>query len=479
MYRFLLPDIGEGVVEAEVIEWHVREGERVELDQVLVELMTDKANIEIPSPVAGVVRKLGFAKGDIVPVGAMLIEIDDGPAEARAPATPAVSPAPPRAAPDAAPSRALQPAAAAPAPGPPATASRPIARPAPSAPTTSAAHPPAMPARPHSEQRASAHSGDAGGVHAVPAVRELAKRLGVELARLHGSGPGGRVMRRDVEEAARAMPGVATSSATTPVETPQQVSSAPQAPSSGTASAPPAEVPAARAAAADPPDWRRVPLRGLRRAIARHMREARHKAAHFTYVDELDLTALLEKSEALAGQRLSPLAFIARAVVRVLPNHPSLNATLDEERDELVYKGAIHLGIAVATDGGLIVPVIRDAAALGTRELALATDALARRAREGKLTPEELRGGTFTITSLGRLGGIVSTPIVNYPEVAILGVNAIRRLPRFVGDAVAARRVMNLSISVDHRVADGHDAARFVAELRTILEAADFPDALG
>jgi pyruvate dehydrogenase E2 component (dihydrolipoamide acetyltransferase) len=206
------------------------------------------------------------------------------------------------------------------------------------------------------------------------------------------------------------------------------------------------------------------------------MREAKQHAAHFTYVDEIDVTVLLEKSEALAGQRLSPLAFIARAVVRALPDHAALNASLDEARDELVYKQKIHLGIAVAAPDGLIVPVIRDAAALGTRELALASEALARRAREGKLTPDELRGGTFTITSLGKLGGVVSTPIVNYPEVAILGVGAIRRLPRFVGDELTGRRLLNLSISVDHRVADGVHAAQLVADLRAILEAADFPD---
>jgi pyruvate dehydrogenase E2 component (dihydrolipoamide acetyltransferase) len=443
MYRFLLPDIGEGVVEAEVIEWRVREGERVAADQTLVELMTDKANIEIPSPVAGVVTKLGFAKGDIVPVGAVLIEIDDG---AGATATQPTAAAAPQLAPHAAP--AAPPSARAAEPG--------------------AAHPPAMPARPGlSHHRATAGASDAAA-RAVPAVRELAKRLGVDLARVHGSGPAGRVMRRDVEDAARAPQAPAH-----PPEAhaaPEQVREEVVRPSLIKSEPPPKY-------AADPPDWRRVPLRGLRRAIARHMREARHKAAHFTYVEELDLTALLEKSEALAGQKLSPLAFIARAVVRALPNHPMLNASLDEERDELVYKGAIHLGVAVAAEGGLVVPVIRDAASLGTRELAIATDALARRAREGKLTPDELRGGTFTISSLGKLGGIVSTPIVNYPEVAILGVNAIRRLPRFAADQVVARRLMNLSISVDHRVADGHDAAQFVAELKVMLEAADFPDA--
>jgi pyruvate dehydrogenase E2 component (dihydrolipoamide acetyltransferase) len=462
MYRFLLPDIGEGVVEAEVIEWRVREGERVELDQVLVELMTDKANIEIPSPVAGVVHKLGFAQGAIVPVGAMLIEIDDGAAAATLPAPsaqPAAAPAP-----SPTPEASVAPSPAPAAPPPPAAASA-----APRASESGAAHPPAMPPRPGlSHHRAAAAAREAA--QAVPAVRELAKRLGVELAHVAGSGPGGRVMRRDVEEAARhpapATPPTPQRLATAAAADPTALDSEAAA-GSRSSPAPPAS---------DPPDWRRVPLRGLRRAIARHMREAKQHAAHFTYVEELDLTTLLERADALGGQRLSPLAFIARAVVRALPNHPSLSASLDEARDELVYKQKTHLGIAVAAPDGLVVPVIRDAAPLSVRDLALATDALARRAREGKLTPDELRGGTFTITSLGKLGGIVSTPIVNYPEVAILGVGAIRREPRFVGDQVAARRLMNLSISVDHRVADGAHAAQFIADLKTILESADFPD---
>lgn len=457
MFRFLLPDIGEGVVEAEVIEWRVREGERVALDQVLVELMTDKANIEIPSPVAGVVHKLGFAQGAIVPVGAVLIEIDDG-----AGATAQPAPEAPAASAPAQAQRAEQPRAAAPAAAPPPRTAR-AAEPAPAA-----AHPPAMPARPGLSHHRGAVAARPGAAQAVPAVRELAKRLGVDLAHVTGTGPGGRVMRRDVEEAVR-------NPAPPPPAAPAvpRVAEAIAQRAKGEGGAEPA------ARAPDPEDWRRVPLRGLRRAIARHMREAKDNAAHFTYVEELDLTRLLERAEAMPGQRLSPLAFIARAVVRALPAHPSLNASLDEARGELVTKGKLHLGIAVAAPDGLIVPVIRDAAALGTRELALATEALARRAREGKLTPDELRGGTFTITSLGKLGGIVSTPIVNYPEVAILGVNAIRKLPRFVGDEVAARRVMNLSISVDHRVADGAHAAQFVADVRAILESADFPDVFG
>ncbi len=438
MFRFELPDIGEGVVEAEVIAWHVAEGDDVALDQVLVELMTDKANVEIPSPAAGRVAKLCYAEGDVVPVGEVLIEIDDG-AEAK-PSAP-------------------EPAAAT------VEAPQPAARPDPApAPSTHSAAPPTRPGRPAGSQRATSAT-SADGVRAVPAVRALAARLGVDLTKLAGSGPDGRIMRRDVEAAKagrEAHPEVATD--------PPGTSAAP-ARADGEAGSQRAEV-------ADPEDWERQPLRGLRRAIARHMSEARRRAAHFTYVEELDVTQLMELRRE-AGSDLSPLAFIARAVVQVLPDHPRLNASIDDEREEIVLKQRIHLGVAVAARDGLVVPVISNAHLLDTRGLAGQIADLGLRAREARLVPAQLRGGTFTISSLGKLGGIVSTPIVNHPEVAILGVNAIRAEPRYVGEEIARRQLMNLSISVDHRIADGHDAALFVQDLARILEGADYPDVFG
>jgi pyruvate dehydrogenase E2 component (dihydrolipoamide acetyltransferase) len=315
----------------------------------------------------------------------------------------------------------------------------------------------------------------------VPAVRELAKRLGVDLAAVRGSGPGGRVMRRDVEEAARAAaaPKPAPVAAAPPAvaEAPMREAGAQQEPLRVRSEESP------RYGAADPADWQRVPLRGVRRAIAKHMSEARKRAAHFTYVDEVDLTRLLAERDRAARTgrvpKLSPLVFIARAVVRTLPQHPQLNASLDDERGELVLKGKVHLGIAAATEEGLVVPVVHDAASFSTLGLAAEIERLAEAGRAGRLTPAELRGGTFTITSLGKLGGLVSTPIVNWPEVAILGVNAVRRLPRYVEDALLPREVMNLSISVDHRVADGDHAARFVADVKALLEQADFSDVFG
>jgi pyruvate/2-oxoglutarate dehydrogenase complex dihydrolipoamide acyltransferase (E2) component len=410
VYRFALPDIGEGVVEAEIVEWKVAEGEHVGQDQPLVSLLTDKAEIEVPSPRAGRIHRLAFAPGQIARVGEVLVEIDEEAAAGEAPAPAA------RAAPE------------------------PAVRP--SGPVTAA--PPRMPQRP-SRERPGAERGAADGIEAVPAVRDLARRLGVDLHRVRGSGPGGRIMRRDVE-AFQAAP---------------QAVGEPQ---------PSAERPA------DPPDWRREPLRGLRRAIAERMLASRRTAAHFTYVDEVDMTALLEAVERSALAGTSPLAFIAHACARELAGFPALNASIDDARGEIVYKGAVHLGVAAATDGGLLVPVVRDAAELGVKELAQRIAELAERARAGRAAPGELSGSSFTITSLGKLGGVISTPILNPPEVAILGVNAIRRLPRVVGTQIAPRQVMNLSLSVDHRIADGLIAARFIEALRQRLEGVRFDE---
>lgn len=438
MMQFKVPDIGEGVVEAEVVAWHVKEGDRVEEEQILVNLLTDKAEIEIPSPVAGWVHRLYAAVGDIVPVGAVLIEIDDAaPGEERATvqtvkevgtAAAATKPAPAsvRPLPSAQLHSPVPETSAAPAAGAP-DVPRPAHR------------PPAMPARPRSQQLASAR---AGRVKAVPAVRELATRLGLELDQIQGTGPGGRIMRHDVE---RHHAGASTE--VTPFAPPEQ----------------------------DEPDWVRRPLRGLRRAIARRMVVARRTAAHFTYVEEIDMTHLLECTAA-SGIGVSPLAFIAHATVRALASHATLNASIDDAREEIILKRVVHLGVATATEGGLLVPVVRDAARLSVVELAREIEALAGRAREGRLRPAELKGSTFTITSLGKLGGIISTPIVNYPEVAILGVNALRSVPVFINGEIRERRVMNLSISVDHRIADGLVAAEFIRDVKRVLEDADFSE---
>jgi pyruvate dehydrogenase E2 component (dihydrolipoamide acetyltransferase) len=414
MYEFKVPDFGEGVVEAEVLEWQVSIGDSVQEEQVLVDLLTDKAEIEIPSPRAGRVHALHADVGDIVPVGAVLIEIDDEvQAESEAPKPSETTPSPPVEK-----TRTPEPGAA--------------------------RRPPARPQRPQSKQRASERR-PAAVVHAVPAVRDLARRLEVDLGEVRGTGPDGRIMRRDVEQfqSGRGGPG------------------------------PEAEPPAA--VLEDEPDWERRPLRGLRRAIARRMIQARRTAAHFTYVDEVDMTHLLERAKE-AGITISPLGFISHATIRALASYERLNASIDDAKQEIILKHKVHLGIATATDDGLLVCVIRDAARLSPSELVSSIEELATRARGGRLTPAELRGSTFTITSLGKLGGIMSTPILNYPEVAILGVNAIREVPSFVAGELQPRRMMNLSISVDHRIADGIVAAHFVRDIREILEGADFPD---
>jgi len=309
VYRFALPDIGEGVVEAEVVEWKVATGDSISADQPLVVLLTDKAEIEVPSPRGGRIARLCFDPGQVARVGEVLVEIDENGAAQSAPAG------------------AREPR----------EAHAPMAR---TAAAPGSPSPPRMPERPSRERPGSERHPDAS--HAVPAVRELAKRLGVDLARVRGSGPDGRIMRRDVEAFARSGP-----------EGRSDPAAAPLAP-----------------AASDPPDWRREPLRGLRRAIAERMAHSRRTAAHFTYVEELDLTDLLERIGASELASVSPLAFIAHAVVRVLADFPVLNASIDDARSELVFKGKVHLGIAAATEGGLVVPVIRDAADLSVAELA-------------------------------------------------------------------------------------------------------------
>jgi len=492
MYAFKVPDIGEGVVEAEVLEWHVAEGDVVDEDQLLVELLTDKAEIEIPSPRAGRIARLHFAVGDTARVGEVLIEIDDSatngaqPGSASSGSSSAASSTSPStrgaSASSASGSRSGAASSAASTPSTETSSAESVLRqspstassPAPRAETASkrtsrsavaresaqpagsneppldpeAAHrPPRMPARPRAKSVEShASSLPAGGpIQAVPAVRELAKRLGVELGEVRGTGPRGRIMRRDVEaHASGAHSGAAT---------------------------PAAQAPPSQPVEADPQDWSRQPLRGLRRVIAERMSSSRRTAAHFTYVDEVDMTSLLEATREGKAQGISPLAFIARACVRALSDFPILNASIDDARGEIILKGRVHLGIAAATDNGLLVPVVRDAAELDVPALGEKIRVLGEGARAGSLAPSELRGSTFTITSLGKLGGVISTPILNPPEVAILGVNAIRKLPRIIEGSVVARSVMNLSLSVDHRIADGRVAAEFVQAVKSILEA--------
>ncbi|MBI1928223.1 2-oxo acid dehydrogenase subunit E2 [Candidatus Poribacteria bacterium] len=465
MYQFKLPDLGEGIAEAEVAAWLVKEGDVIAADQLIAEIMTDKAVMEIPSPRAGRVRQLCVKEGNTVPVGQPLIEIDDSEVFSAAPGAPRTGEDTAEIVPE-----SQAPVAEVKAPMVPAPPARePSATPK----ALEEKHPPRLPPRPHAHP-ASAHPERRKPVDAVPAVRELAKQLGVDIEQVHGTGPEGRVMRRDVEAFYETLK-----------KAEPQIPPAPL--SKGgieggfrfTRPAAPSVLPEAPVQP-DEPDWTRQPLRRLRRRIAEQMVRSKTLIPHYTYVEEIDMTLVEEKRTALAettgGEKISPLAFIAHAIVRILPHYPQMNSCMDEQTQEIIYKGKIHLGIAVATEAGLVVPVIRDATERNVAELAAAIRDLSDRARKKKLNLSELKGSTITMTSLGKLGGVMATPIINYPASAIIGVHAIRTLPRYVDDQVQPRKIMNLSISLDHRIVDGFEAAQFIQDVKEILEQADFPE---
>lgn len=427
IYEFKLPDIGEGVVEGEVVRWLVNEGDQVREDQPLVEVMTDKATVEIPAPRAGRVARRMYAEGQVCPVGKVLltIEID---VVAGAPAGGGMS----------------SPIGEAAGRGPVAAAG--------AGSTTGSG---ASGSGGAGGMAAASGAGLVGGasVLATPATRKLARELRVDLRQVIGSGRGGRITSDDVRGA-----GAAPGGKTTPAAGPS-----------------PGDVPTPRAALGDAGDLR-IPFRGIRKRIAERLVHAQHVAAHYTYVEEVDVTELVlvraRANEKLAGQgvKLSYLPFIIKATLGALVKFPQMNAMLDDQAGEIVQRRAHHLGLATATDNGLIVPVIRDATHKSMVELAREIERLAEATRAGTATREELSGSTFTITSLGALGGLLATPIINFPEVAILGIHKISKRPAVVGDKVVPRDLMNLSISVDHRVVDGYDAARFIAEIKAALE---------
>ncbi len=393
-YEFKLPDIGEGVVEGEVVRWLVKEGDLLTQDQPMVEVMTDKATVEIPAPRPGRVGKRMFAEGERCPVGKVLIviDLDSGAGQATAPAGAPEIPA----------SRPNAPAAAV-------TAARQSA-------------------------------GPAGAVLATPATRKLARDIGVDIQGVTATGPAGRVTSDDVR--AHKQNGAAPAAATKP------------AASSGD---------------------KRVPFRGVRKKIAETLAKSKFTAPHATYVEEVDCTDLVALRAAInaraAGAKVSYLPFIIKATVAALKKFPQMNAMLDDAAGEIVQWGHVHVGLATATESGLIVPVIRDADQKSVAQLSSQIAHLAEATRTGKATREDLTGSTFTITSLGAWGGVMATAIINPPEVAILGVHRIAKRPAVVGDQIAIRDLMNLSISFDHRVVDGFDAAQFVGEIKRQLEA--------
>lgn len=425
-FEFRLPDIGEGVAEGEVVRWFVKEGDLIRADDPLVSVLTDKANVEIPSPKSGRVARLHAQVGERVKVGGLLVTIETEGMPGGGPAAVA-SPAPPPSAP------------AAPPPSVPSIA----------APQEVRAERPASPATP---------------VLASPFVRRRAAELGVDLAGVRGTGPNGRVTEADLETAK---------------EAPAEETSSPMWPAlSAPVEAAPAPAPVPPAAAPKPDDVReRIPIRGIRRVIAEHMTESKHRAAHFTYVEEVDMSELVTLRDRMAkhvekqGVRLSYLPFLVKAVVAGLKAYPRLNATVDDAHQELLVRSRYHIGIATAAPEGLLVPVIRDADRKSVVALAREIQELAERGRAGTLSRDELSGSTFTISSLGALGGLLATPILNYPEVAILGVHKIQRRPVYRSDgSLAPADMMNLSISLDHRVVDGFEGAQFIAKVKSYLE---------
>jgi pyruvate dehydrogenase E2 component (dihydrolipoamide acetyltransferase) len=412
-YEFKLPDIGEGVVEGEIVKWLVKEGDVLHPDQPMVEVMTDKATVEIPAPRGGKVIKRMYAEGQTCPVGKVLIAIEEsGEATAEQPA--------PAAPPEVRPLHAVERVGVSPAVSP-------------SPPTASAGAP---------------SLGGLQTVLATPATRKLARDLGVDLTTISGTGPAGRITSDDVQ---------AAHDAPTPITGRRAADAVARAPRTSEGG----------------PDVR-VPFRGLRKKIAENMVRSKREAAHFTYVEEVDCTQLVglrEKANGrLTGLKLSYLPFIVKATVDALKKFPQLNATLDDKAGEIVQRREYHIGVASQTADGLIVPVLRNADRHSIVDLAREIERLAAATKAGKATREDLTGSTFTITSLGLLGGVLATPIINYPEVAILGVHKIAKRPAVFEDKIVVRDMMNLSISVDHRLVDGYDAARFVAEVKESLE---------
>jgi 2-oxoisovalerate dehydrogenase E2 component (dihydrolipoyl transacylase) len=414
-----VPDVGEGIAEVELVQWHVRPGDTVAEDQALAEVMTDKASVEIPSPVAGRVVALGGEVGRMLAVGSELIRIDkEGEAPGAPPPPAAAAPPPPPPAPP---------------PPPPKPASPPPSVPPPAQPSAAAAQPaPAPGASEHRDRPI-----------ASPSVRRRAWELGVSLEDVKPSGTAGRIMKADVEAAASSRPAAAprTAGRTEPRT-----------------------------------DEEAIQVIGLRRRIAIQMQEAKRRIPHFAYVEELDVTeaenlrGTLNAQWAVARGRLTFLPFLMRAMVLALREHPQLNARFDDEAGVLTRHGAVHLGVATQTRHGLLVPVVRHAETMDLWALAAEVGRLSETARAGKATRGELSGSTITISSLGALGGIVSTPVINRPEVAIVGVNRMIEKPVVRSGAIVIRKTMNLSSSFDHRVIDGADAAQFIQSVRSRIE---------
>jgi pyruvate dehydrogenase E2 component (dihydrolipoamide acetyltransferase) len=461
-----LPELGESVTEGTVSRWLKQVGESVAADESLLEVSTDKVDTEIPSPTSGTLLEIRVQEDETVEVGAVLAVIG----EAGAATAPSPEPEP-------APESGRQPEPQAPAEA--------QTRPAPQPASRVAAPPAKEDARPEQHGPAATATaaptpvvGDSEAGYVTPLVRKLAKEHGVDLASLNGTGVGGRIRKQDVLAAAE--------TAKQAAETAKQAAPAPQAPAEPAAAAAPAPAAAASALRGTTEKMSR-----LRQTIAKRMVESLQVSAQLTATVEVDLTAISqirakvkEDFKKREGATLSYLPFIAKAAIEALKVHPKLNATIDTEERTITYPDAEHLGIAVDTEKGLLVPVIKDAGDLSITGLAKRIADLAARTRQNKVTPDELTGGTFTITNYGSAGTLMDTPIINQPQVAILGTGALVRRPVVISDprlgqVIAIRDMMYLSASYDHRLVDGAEAARFLSTLKARLEEGDFGGEFG
>lgn len=423
LHKIQMPDVGEGITEAEIVEWNVKAGDVVREDDVLAAVMTDKATVEIPSPVDGTVQSVNGDVGAMIAVGTVIItlEVDGAGNEASISEETNVAPKP-QPAPESAPQAEAEPEPAKPAPAPVKTAT--VTKPASISAGASGA--------PRAEGEAPLAS---------PAVRKRAMDAGIKLAYVHGTGPAGRISHADID-----------------------------AYISG------ASAPVGRAGNAPNTEVQEIKVIGLRRKIAQRMQDAKQRIPHITYVEEVDVTDVERLREHMNATKqndqpkLTILPFIMKAMVIALKAYPKLSSHYDDGNDLLYQYGAAHIGMAAQTPGGLMVPVIKHAETHDIWGLAGETKRLAETARDGSITRDELTGSTITLTSLGRMGGVVSTPVINSPEVAIVGVNKVVVRPVYQDGGFVPRKMMNLSSSFDHRIVDGFDAAEFIQCIRGLLE---------
>jgi|JI10StandDraft_1071094.scaffolds.fasta_scaffold166970_2 pyruvate dehydrogenase E2 component (dihydrolipoamide acetyltransferase) len=443
-FEFKLPDIGEGVTEGEIVKWLVKAGDTVKEDQPIVEVMTDKATVEIASPKSGTIESLLAKDGDMIQVGKGLVMINEGGASASAQGSKA----------QAADETAAKKPATEQAKSPEGD-QRPQASTA--APTKSA------PAAQPMQASSSNGSSNASSVLASPATRKMAREHGIDLASVQGSGDLGRVTRDDVEKSMGAPKAMGATSAGAP-------SAAPSAPKQLL------NIPRA-AATSNAKHEERIPVRGIRKKIIENMRISVDHAAHFTHMDELDATNLVDLRNSLKdeaekyGVKLNYLPFLVKAVCMALKKFPRINGTYDEEKNEIVIKHYYNMGIAVATkDNDLVVPVIQNADQKNILEIAAEIKDLATKAQTNKLGPNDFQNGTFTITSLGPLAGTYATPIINYPELGILGFFAIKEKPVVRDGQIVIRSMATMAISLDHRIVDGYLGAQFTKALIEYLE---------